>query len=73
MSERGSAAEPSVIRIFAYPGYKGAYAGGFELSWFFGFLRRSVCVELVELVESVELMELVELVEPVELVELVSL
>ena len=31
MGERGSAPEPSVIRIFAYPGYKGAYTGGFSL------------------------------------------
>jgi len=30
MGERGSAPEPSVIRIFAYPGYKGAYMGGFN-------------------------------------------
>ena len=30
MGERGSAPEPSVIRIFAYPGYKGAYTGGFK-------------------------------------------
>ena len=32
MGERGSAHKPSVIQIFAYPGYKEAYMGGFILS-----------------------------------------
>ena len=82
MGERGSAPEPSVIRIFAYPGYKGAYTGGFNalrssfLSVSGGLCElaprfcQSVCVELVD-GELVELGELVD-VELVELGELVD-
>ena len=87
MGERGSAPEPPVIRIFAYPGYKGAYTGGFSArsrsllvsvsqwrSLRVGSWFLSVCVELVELGELMdrELVELGELVD-MELVELVEL
>ena len=48
MGERGSAHKPSVIQIFAYPGYKEAYMGGFALACVdrLFFLTAASCVDL---------------------------